>query len=58
VLDRHVDSGFIGYTGRFGGSQLQADVRGGPHSGFGGANSYYLGYGYDCTDPESLRQGQ
>ncbi|WP_133650789.1 TonB-dependent receptor plug domain-containing protein [Paraburkholderia flava] len=45
--DRHVNSGFIGYTGRFGASQIQANLRRDQYSDFGGANSYYLGYGYD-----------
>ncbi|MGF6778946.1 TonB-dependent receptor plug domain-containing protein [Paraburkholderia sp. GAS334] len=48
--DRHVNSGFAGYTGRFGASQFQANVRRDQYSDFGGANSYYLGYGYDFTD--------
>jgi len=45
--DRHVDSGFIGYTGRFGASQIQANVRRDQYSDFGGANSYFVGYGFD-----------
>ncbi|WP_153075881.1 TonB-dependent receptor plug domain-containing protein [Paraburkholderia bonniea] len=48
--DRHVNSGFIGYTGRFGGSQFQANLRRDQYSDFGGANSYYLGYGYDFNE--------
>ncbi|SEA57828.1 TonB-dependent receptor domain-containing protein [Paraburkholderia sartisoli] len=48
--DRHVNSGFAGYTGRFGGSQFQVHVRRDQYSDFGGANSYYLGYGYDVTE--------
>ncbi|REG61396.1 vitamin B12 transporter [Paraburkholderia sp. BL6669N2] len=47
--DRHVDSGFAGYTGRFGRNQFQANVRRDQYSDFGGANSYYLGYGFDIT---------
>ena len=47
--DRHVDSGFVGYTGRFGRNQIQANVRRDQYSDFGGANSYYLGYGFDIT---------
>ncbi|PRY06907.1 TonB-dependent receptor domain-containing protein [Paraburkholderia sp. BL25I1N1] len=47
--DRHVDSGFAGYTGRFGRNQFQANVRRDQYSDFGGANSYYLGYGFDVT---------
>ncbi|WP_027799698.1 TonB-dependent receptor domain-containing protein [Paraburkholderia dilworthii] len=46
---RHVDSGFAGYTGRFGRNQIQANVRRDQYSDFGGANSYYLGYGFDVT---------
>ena len=48
--DRHVDSGFVGYTGRFGRNQIQANVRRDQYSDFGGANSYYLGYGFDITE--------
>ncbi|CAB3790863.1 Vitamin B12 transporter BtuB [Paraburkholderia ultramafica] len=48
--DRHVDSGFVGYTGRFGRNQIQANVRHDQYSDFGGANSYYLGYGFDITE--------
>ncbi|WP_042301504.1 TonB-dependent receptor domain-containing protein [Paraburkholderia kururiensis] len=48
--NRHVDSGFAGYTGRFGRSQFQANVRRDQYSDFGGANSYYLGYGFDITE--------
>ena len=47
--DRHVDSGFAGYTGRFGRNQIQANVRHDQYSDFAGANSYYLGYGFDIT---------
>lgn len=47
---RHVDSGFIGYNGRFGDHQFQANVRRDQYSDFGGANSYYLGYGYNITE--------
>jgi vitamin B12 transporter len=47
--DRHVDSGFVGYTGRFGRNQIQANIRRDQYSDFGGANSYYLGYGFDIT---------
>jgi vitamin B12 transporter len=48
--NRHVDSGWLGYTARFGRSQIQANVRRDQYSDFGGANSYYLGYGFDITD--------
>ena len=47
--DRHVDSGFAGYTGRFGRNQIQANIRRDQYSDVGGANSYYLGYGFDIT---------
>jgi vitamin B12 transporter len=43
---RHVNSGFAGYVGTLGASQFQANVRRDQYSDFGGANSYYLGYGY------------
>jgi len=46
---RHVDSVFAGYTARFGRNQIQANVRRDQYSDFGGANSYYLGYGFDIT---------
>jgi len=42
--DRHVNSVFAGYVGRFGFSEVQANVRHDQYSDFGGANSYYLGY--------------
>ncbi|MGF6901060.1 TonB-dependent receptor domain-containing protein [Paraburkholderia sp. GAS348] len=48
--DRHVDSGFVGYTGRFGRNQVQANLRRDQYSDFGGANSYYLGYGFDISE--------
>jgi vitamin B12 transporter len=44
--DRHVNSGFAGYVGNVGANQFQANVRRDQYSDFGGANSYYLGYGY------------
>jgi vitamin B12 transporter len=44
---RHVNSVFAGYVGRIGGNQFQANVRRDQYSDFGGANSYYLGYGYN-----------
>lgn len=47
---RRVDSAFAGYTGRFGASRIQANVRRDQYSDFGGANTYYLGYGYDITE--------
>lgn len=48
--NRHVNSGFAGYTGHFGRSQIQANVRRDQYSDFGGANSYYLGYAFDITE--------
>ncbi|WP_206953573.1 TonB-dependent receptor plug domain-containing protein [Trinickia acidisoli] len=48
--DRHVNSVFAGYTARFGASQIQANVRRDQYSDFGGANTYYLGYGFDFTE--------
>ncbi|MCQ0029262.1 TonB-dependent receptor [Burkholderia glumae] len=47
---RHVNSGWLGYTGRFGNSRFQANVRRDGYSDFGGANSYYLGYGLDLGE--------
>ncbi|WP_246795738.1 TonB-dependent receptor plug domain-containing protein [Burkholderia perseverans] len=47
---RHVNSGWLGYTGRFGNSRFQANVRRDQYSDFGGANSYYLGYGLDLSE--------
>ncbi|KJK04341.1 TonB-dependent receptor [Burkholderiaceae bacterium 26] len=43
---RRVDSGYIGYEGKFGPHQLQLNVRRDRYSDFGGANSYYAGYGF------------
>ncbi|SEI84373.1 TonB-dependent receptor domain-containing protein [Paraburkholderia diazotrophica] len=48
--DRHVNSVFAGYSGRLGNNQIQANVRRDQYSDFGGANSYYLGYGYDFDE--------
>jgi vitamin B12 transporter len=45
--DRHVNSGYVGYNGRFGASQIQLNVRRDQYSDFGGANTYYAGYGYN-----------
>ncbi|MGU7781781.1 TonB-dependent receptor domain-containing protein [Burkholderia sp. PU8-34] len=47
---RHVNSGWLGYMGRIGRQQFQASLRRDQYSDFGGANSYYLGYGLDLTD--------
>ena len=49
VPDRNVNSGFVGYEGKFGASQIQLNVRHDQYSDFGGANSYYAGYGYNLT---------
>ncbi|MHA6848466.1 TonB-dependent receptor [Ralstonia syzygii] len=43
---RRVDSGYIGYEGKFGPHQLQLNLRRDRYSDFGGANSYYAGYGF------------
>lgn len=42
-----MNSVFARYTGRFGASDVQANVRHDQYSDFGGANSYYLGYAYN-----------
>ncbi len=47
---RTVNSAFAGYTARFGANQIQANVRRDQYSDFGGANTYYLGYGFDFTE--------
>ena len=47
--NRHLDSGYVGYEGRFGKHQIQANVRRDVYSDFGGANSYWAGYGYSLT---------
>ena len=44
---RHVNSGFAGYSGQFGRNEIQANIRRDQYSDFGGANSYYLGYGFN-----------
>ncbi|KHK57524.1 TonB-dependent receptor [Ralstonia sp. A12] len=43
---RNVDSAYVGYEGKFGPHQLQLNVRRDRYSDFGGANSYYAGYGF------------
>ena len=45
--DRRVNSGFVGYQGSLGAHELQLNVRRDDYSDFGGANSYYAGYGYN-----------
>jgi vitamin B12 transporter len=47
--DRHVNSVFAGYAGKLGASEFQANARRDQYSDFGGANSYYLGYGYNLN---------
>lgn len=51
---RHVDSGFAGYTGKLGRNDFQFNVRHDQYSDFGGANSYYLGYGFNITNALKL----
>lgn len=46
---RHVHSAFAGYDGELGRNTFQVNVRHDQYSDFGGANSYYLGYGYRLT---------
>ncbi|VVE58319.1 TonB-dependent receptor [Pandoraea horticolens] len=48
--NRHLDSPYLGYEGTFGKHQVQANVRRDMYSDFGGANSYWLGYGYHLTN--------
>lgn len=48
--NRHLDSPYLGYEGTFGKHQVQANVRRDVYSDFGGANSYWLGYGYHLTN--------
>lgn len=48
--NRHLDSPYLGYEGTFGKHQVQANVRRDMYSDFGGANSYWLGYGYNLTN--------
>ncbi len=50
---RTVNSAFGGYTGTFGRSSLQGNVRYDHYSDFGGKASYLAGYGYQLLD--SLR---
>ena len=47
--EQQVNSGYVGYNGRFGANQVQLNVRRDQYSDFGGANSYYAGYGYNFT---------
>lgn len=43
---RRVDSGYIGYEGKFSRRRLQLNLRRDRYSDFGGASSYYAGYGF------------
>lgn len=49
VSPQHVNSAFAGYEGKFGANQFQLNVRHDQYSNWGGANSYYAGYGYNFT---------
>ncbi|WP_055337092.1 TonB-dependent receptor [Ralstonia solanacearum] len=46
---RRVESGYVGYEGKFGPHQLQLNLRRDRYSDFGGAPSYYAGYGFAFT---------
>lgn len=51
--NRHIDSAYVGYQGAFGDRlqhEVQANVRRDVYSDFGGANTYWIGYGYKLTD--------
>lgn len=48
--NRHLDSFYVGYEGVFARKhEVQATVRRDIYSDFGGANSYWVGYGYRLT---------
>lgn len=47
---RHVNSGYAGYNGELGRNEVQLNLRRDQYSDFGGANSYFIGYGYRFTD--------
>ncbi|KAG0164450.1 hypothetical protein DFQ28_009349 [Apophysomyces sp. BC1034] len=47
---RRVNSGYVGYNGELGRSEVQLNARRDQYSDFGGANSYFVGYGYRFTD--------
>ncbi len=49
AADRRVNSVFAGYQGTFGAHQLQLNARRDKYSDFGGANSYFGGYGFAVT---------
>jgi vitamin B12 transporter len=46
---RDVGAAGLGYLGRFGDHNLQANVRYEDYSDFGSADTYFLGYGFDLT---------
>jgi len=47
---RRVNAAYLGYDGRFGASRFQLNVRRDHYSDFGGAHSYFLGYGLELSD--------
>jgi len=47
---RTVNSGFAGYTGTFGRSTLQGNLRYDHYSDFGSASSYLAGYGFELLE--------
>ncbi|AKM32950.2 TonB-dependent receptor [Pandoraea faecigallinarum] len=53
--NRHLDSFYVGYEGVIADRhEVQATVRRDMYSDFGGANSYWVGYGYRLTDQWKL----
>lgn len=46
AASRHLHATFAGYQAGFGAHQLQLNVRRDHYTNFGGADSYYAGYGY------------
>ncbi|WP_150722316.1 TonB-dependent receptor plug domain-containing protein [Pandoraea capi] len=53
--NRHLDSFYVGYEGVIAQKhEVQATVRRDMYSDFGGANSYWVGYGYRLTDQWKL----
>ncbi|WP_150738305.1 TonB-dependent receptor plug domain-containing protein [Pandoraea anapnoica] len=53
--NRHLDSFYVGYEGVFAQKhEVQATVRRDIYSDFGGANSYWVGYGYKLTEQWKL----
>lgn len=49
LRDRDVGAARLGYLGRLGDHNLQANYRYEDYSDFGSEGTYYLGYGYDLT---------